>query len=232
MLEWLPQQVSSFGGDVDSLIALIYYIIFAWFVLLHLLVLYMVIRFRKRDGRRASYLDGRTWRQSAWILVPTIFILALDVWIDARSARVWAEIKEEHPPADVTVQVTGKQFNWEILYPGPDGKFGTGDDLHMENSLHVPVNKVVGISLQSEDVLHSFFLPDLRLKQDAVPGRTIPVWFKATKPGRYEIACAELCGFGHTTMRGLLTVHTEDDWQKWVDKRWPPAGEAAAAGGL
>ncbi len=102
----------------------------------------------------------------------------------------------------------------------------------MENSLHVPVNKVIGIALQSEDVLHSFFLPDLRLKQDAVPGRTIPVWFKATKPGRYEIACAELCGFGHTTMRGLLTVHTEEDWQKWVDSRWPPAGAAAAAGGL
>ncbi len=126
MLDWLPQQVSSFGGDVDSLIALIYYIIFAWFVLLHLLVLYMVIRFRKREGRRASYLDGRSWRQSAWILVPTILILALDVWIDSRSERVWAEIKEEHPPADVSVQVTGKQFNWEILYPGPDGKFGTG----------------------------------------------------------------------------------------------------------
>jgi len=231
MLNWLPQQVSSFGGQVDSLIAFIYYIILAWFVLLHLLVFYMLIRFRKRDGRRASYLDGRTFRQSAWILVPCLLILVLDIWIDARSAHVWAVIKEDHPPADVTLRVTGKQFNWEILYPGPDGRFGTADDLTAENSIHVPVNKVVGISLEAEDVLHSFFLPDLRLKQDAVPGRTIPVWFKAVKPGRYEIACAELCGFGHTGMRGLLTVHTEDDWQKWVDSRWPPAG-AAGAGGL
>jgi cytochrome c oxidase subunit 2 len=125
------------------------------------------------------------------------------------------------PPSDVHVQVTAKQFNWEILYPGPDGKIGTADDLQMDNELHVPVGKVVRVTLKAKDVIHSFFLPNLRLKQDAVPGREIQAWFEATKPGRYEIPCAELCGFGHSGMLGHLTVHTADDYDKWVKEQWP-----------
>ena len=227
MLGWLPEQVSSFGGDIDSRIALIYYVIFAWFILLHGLLVYMLIRFRRREGRPALYLRGDRFRQLAWILLPTLLILALDIWIDARGERVWAAVKIDRPQADLQVRITGKQFNWEILYPGPDGQFGTKDDKLLENSLHVPVGKVVGILLESKDVLHSLFIPEMRLKQDAVPGRTIPVWFKAMKPGRYEIACAELCGFGHTTMSGFVTVHTAESWEEWVKDRWPQKQEAA-----
>jgi cytochrome c oxidase subunit 2 len=117
--------------------------------------------------------------------------------------------------------VTAKQFNWEMLYPGPDGQFGTADDLLLDNELHVPVNKVVRVTLKSKDVIHSFFLPHVRLKQDAVPGREIEAWFEATKLGRYEIPCAELCGFGHSGMKGWLTVHPPDEYQKWVKQRWP-----------
>lgn len=91
----------------------------------------------------------------------------------------------------------------------------------MENELHVPVNKVVHIILKSRDVIHSFFMPHLRLKQDAVPGREIIAWFEATKPGRYEAACAELCGFGHYTMRGVVYVDTPQQYQEWVEKTWP-----------
>ena len=113
------------------------------------------------------------------------------------------------PPAgDVVVRITAKQFNWNFTYPGPDGKFGTADDVTSENDLHVPVGKVVRFELQSEDVIHSFFVPDMRLKQDVVPGRTIRGWFEATKTGIYEIACSELCGFGHYSMHGNVIVQT------------------------
>ncbi|MEE9171716.1 MAG: hypothetical protein V3U41_02260 [candidate division NC10 bacterium] len=126
-------------------------------------------------------------------------------------------------PGDVRVHVTGKQFNWEILYPGPDGRFGTADDLQVDNELHVPVGKIVRVTLKSKDVIHSFFLPNLRLKQDTMPGREIEAWFEATKPGVYEIPCAELCGFGHSGMLGHLTVHSAEDYEKWVNRTWPSA---------
>jgi cytochrome c oxidase subunit 2 len=108
-----------------------------------------------------------------------------------------------------------------MLYPGPDGKFGTQDDLELENMLHVPVDKVVRVILTSKDVIHSFFVPVLRLKQDTLPGRKIDAWFEATKPGTYEIPCAELCGFGHSGMLGYLIVHTNEDYEAWVQENWP-----------
>ena len=108
-----------------------------------------------------------------------------------------------------------------MLYPGPDNVFGTTDDLEIENELNVPVDKVVHIRLLSDDVIHSFFIPNLRLKQDIIPGREIIVWFEAMKTGRYEIPCAELCGFGHSGMLGLLYVHSPEDYEAWVNENWP-----------
>ena len=105
---------------------------------------------------------------------------------------------------------------------GADGKFGTDDDVKFDNDLHVPVSKVVRVQLSSKDVIHSFFLPNLRLKQDAVPGRTILTWFEATKPGKYELPCAELCGFGHSGMKGWLNVYTPEDYQKWAAEKLAP----------
>lgn len=230
MLGWFPQQASSFAGEIDGIFATIYYVVGAWFVLLHALLFFMLVRFRRRAGVSARYLPGNSLRQSAWILLPGLLVLALDLWIDARGGAVWALVKEETPPASVSIRVTGEQFNWKFTYPGPDGKFETSDDLTTENSFHVPVDEVVALSLQSNDVIHSFFLPEFRLKQDAVPGRTIPVWFKAIRAGQFEIACAELCGFGHTGMQGKLTVHTAEDWKAWVAKKWPPPAPAEAPG--
>lgn len=157
----------------------------------------------------------------AWVLVPTALVLVLDLGIDFAGAKAWNKVKGEAPPSDIQVIVTGKQFNWDFTYPGPDGKFGTEDDLTIENELHVPVNKPVRLVIKSADVIHSFFVPTLRLKQDAVPGREIPAWFEATATGEYEIACAELCGYGHYTMRGFLFIHTADDYAQWLAERWP-----------
>jgi len=141
------------------------------------------------------------------------------------SRSTWAEIKETQPPSDFVITVEAKQFNWEIAYPGPDGKLDTPDDVHMDNDFHVPVNKVVRVQLKSKDVIHSFFVPNFRLKQDAVPGHLIPVWFKATKPGKYEVPCAELCGFGHSGMRGWVFVDTPEAYDAWArDHKVGPAG--------
>lgn len=221
MLGWLPENVSTYGGDIDSIIFLIYYIVGAWFLLTYGAMILFLILYRRREGRRATYIQGNRLREAAWILVPALIVLALDLWMDFRGGEVWAKVKGRVPPSDLRIQVTAKQFNWEILYPGPDGQFGTEDDLQLENELHVPVNKVVQVVLKSKDVIHSFFLPHLRLKQDAVPGREIEAWFQATKPGRYEMPCAELCGFGHSGMNGWLIVHPADEHERWVKEHWP-----------
>jgi cytochrome c oxidase subunit 2 len=120
------------------------------------------------------------------------------------------------------VRVTAKQFNWVMAYAGADGKLGTEDDVTFDNDLHVPVNKVVRVQLMSADVIHSFFLPNLRVKQDALPGRNILVWFEATKPGKYELPCAELCGFGHSGMKGWLYVHSPEEYAKWAQDNLAP----------
>ncbi len=225
MLAWLPENVSTYGGDIDDIFKLIYYIVGVWFVATQVFLVYCLIRYRRRSGNeRSQYLPGNTAKQAAWILIPCAVVLALDLWIDFRGADVWAKVKLSSPTPDLIVRVTGKQFNWIMTYPGPDGKFGTADDKKIDNDLHVPVNKVVRVLLTGEDVIHSFYLPHLRLKQDVVPGREIPAWFEATKTGKYEIPCAELCGFGHSGMKGYLYVHSEADFKAWTKKLWPSAG--------
>jgi cytochrome c oxidase subunit 2 len=226
MLRWLPPNISTFGGDVDHLFRIIYYITGTWFVVVELLLLYFLIRYHKSRRAKSVYVRGDTPPQAAWILVPVLVVMVLDLSIDKIGGDVWHRIKLELPAAGEVVHVTGKQFNWEFTYPGPDGKFGTADDQTIENELHVPVGKVVRFELTSNDVIHSFFIPTLRLKQDAMPGRKIQGWFEAVQPGTYEIGCAELCGFGHYSMHGVLTVHTAQDYQRWVESRW--SGKTAA----
>jgi cytochrome c oxidase subunit 2 len=122
------------------------------------------------------------------------------------------------PDTDFELRVVAKQFNWEVSYPGPDGKLGNEDDIKFDNDMHVPVNKPIRLILTASDVIHSFFIPNMRFKQDVVPGRDIHAWFEATKPGKYELPCAELCGFGHSGMKGWLFVYTPEDYKKWADE--------------
>jgi cytochrome c oxidase subunit 2 len=217
MMGWLPENVSTFGGDIDRIFYLIYYITGAVFVLVTVLLASALILFRQREGRRAVYSHGNAALELTWTIVPAIILVVLAFL----SQATWARVKGQVPPARVHVEVTGKQFNWEIVYPGPDGAFGTADDLKLDNELHVPVNQVVRVTLKAREVIHSFFVPQFRLKQDAVPGRAIDAWFEATKPGRYELPCAELCGFGHSGMKGWVTVHTPEEYQQWVKAQWP-----------
>jgi cytochrome c oxidase subunit 2 len=211
MMGWLPENVSTFGEEIDYLFYLIYYITGAVFILVTVLMVLFLVMYRHREGRAAIYSHGNTALEIIWTVVPAIILIVLAFM----SVSTWSKVKASAPPSDFNLQVTAKQFNWEILYPGPDGKFGTKDDFKIDNEMHVPVNKVVRIILKATDVIHSFFLPNLRLKQDAVPGREILVWFEATKTGKYELPCAELCGFGHSGMLGWLFVDSPEDYQKW-----------------
>ena len=212
MMSWLPENVSTFGGEIDGIFYFIYYLTGAVFVLVMVLMLLFLFLYRHREGRRAVYTHGSTPLEITWTVIPTIILVVLALV----SVTTWAKVKINAPPADFEVRVAGKQFNWEIVYPGPDGRFDTPDDFKIDNELHVPVNKVVWVHLTSHDVIHSFFLPNLRLKQDAVPGRNIRVWFEATKTGKYEIPCAELCGFGHSGMLGWLYVDTPEAYSTWA----------------
>lgn len=223
MLSWLPENISTYGGDVDSLFALIYYVVGVWFIAAEALLLYFIVRYRRRAGRPAAYVRGASFRQLSWILVPAAVVLVLDLLIDYRSHPVWARVKQEFPADSLRIGGTAKQFNWAFTYPGRDGRLGTDDDFTMDNELHVPVNRNVHVSIESKDVIHSFFIPVVRVKQDVLPGRTTNVWFNVVKEGRYELPCAELCGFGHYTMRGFLVVHSPDDYRKWIESRTPAA---------
>ncbi len=219
-MRWLPENASTYGGEVDSIIALIWYNTVVWFFLTFGTIGLFLVLYRRRAGRTAAYVKGERLSEALWVLVPVAVVLGIDLWLDFWGAPVWAKVKLERPPAALSIQVTGKQFNWEVVYPGPDGKFGTADDRQFDNELHVPANKVVRVVLKSKDVIHSFFLPSLRLKQDIVPGRTIEAWFEATKPGKYELPCAELCGFGHSGMKGYLYVHPEEEYDQWAKEQW------------
>lgn len=226
LLPWLPENISTYGAEIDSLLYLIFWITSITFVLVQGALIVFLVKYRYRPGRQATYTHGNNTLEIAWTIAPSIILVILALL----SRGLWHEIKQTIPPSKYPVVVTAKQFNWDITYPGPDGQFGTGDDKTLENDLNVPVNEVVELRLRSRDVIHSFFIPVMRFKQDMLPGREILQWFEATKTGRYEIPCAELCGFGHSGMLGHLTVHTADDYTKWVQTQWPAAGGVAAAG--
>jgi cytochrome c oxidase subunit 2 len=226
MLPWLPEDVSTYGSQIDSIFYLIFWITAITFVLVQGALLVFIVQYRHRPGRRAIYTHGNNTLEIAWTIAPSIILVVLALL----SRASWHEIKQTLPPSKYPVQITGKQFNWEITYPGPDGQFGTGDDKTLENDLNVPVNEVIELRLRSRDVIHSFFIPVMRFKQDTLPGREIRQWFQATKTGRYEIPCAELCGFGHSGMLGHLTVHSAEDYANWVQSHWPAATAGIASG--
>jgi cytochrome c oxidase subunit 2 len=209
-----------------------------------------VADYRGVTSHRSTYLEIGVAVVEAVLLIG----FAIPLW----AARVDAMPSESEA---TVVQVTGEQFAWNIHYPGPDGKFGrtdvalldlqsnplgldrddpaAKDDVTTVNQLYLPVNRPVIVRLRSKEVIHSFGVPEFRVKQDAIPGLTIPIWFVPTittaemraRTGndafQYEIACAQLCGLGHARMRGFVTVQTAEEFQKWLDDTI--AEQAAAA---
>jgi cytochrome c oxidase subunit II len=209
----LPEPLSSFAGRIDSLFMLILVITGIVFVLVEIALVAFVIRWRRREGGRAAFIHGNNRLEIVWTAATAVIVLALAFL----SRGLWLDLKhpDHFPDPGLEVVVHASQFEWNVTYPGQDGIIGTADDFVRRNQLHVPVDVPVRVVLTAEDVIHSFFLPEMRVKQDAVPGMRIPTWFQATRAGTYSIGCAELCGLGHYRMRGTLTVHTAESFGAW-----------------
>jgi cytochrome c oxidase subunit 2 len=208
----LPEQASTYAPEIDGMFHLIMWITGVVFVIVEAVLLFFLWKYRHREGRVAKYTHGNNRLEVVWTIVPAIIC----VMVALLSRRMWEEIKEHMPHDAIQIQVTGEQFAWNFRYPGADGKFDTPDDILTLNQLHFPVGKPVVVELSSKDVIHSFFLPEFRVKQDAVPGMKTHIWFEGNRVGHWEIACAELCGLGHYRMKGFVTVDTAEDYQKWL----------------
>jgi cytochrome c oxidase subunit 2 len=211
---WFPTSASSVGGRVDSLFYLILYITGAVFVLVEATLIVFLVRYRRRGDRKATYVEGSTKAEIIWTTIPAIILVSLAL----TSQPLWSKIKDpDHFPPDAKrLAIEAKQFEWHMTYPGPDGKLGTDDDFMQKDALHLVVNRDYVIDLTARDVVHSFFVPAFRIKQDAVPGLHIYVWLKPTRTGTFELACSELCGLGHYRMRGEVYVQTPQDYAAWL----------------
>jgi cytochrome c oxidase subunit II len=223
-MSWLlPPHASSYAGDIDWLYYLILIITGLAFFIVEIGLIWFIIKYRARPGSKALYHHGFAKAEWIWTTVTAVVVVVIGLL----SAGVWDRIKgRDSVPANATpIGIHAKQFEWLIRYPGADGQLGSGDDMEIRNQLHLEVNKPVVAELTSEDAIHSFFIPAFRIKQDAVPGMKIRVWFQPTDTGTFELACAELCGLGHYRMRAVATVHPEGQLQRRLDER----GRAAAA---
>ncbi len=215
-----PENISTYGAEIDSLFFTITLFVGIAFVISLIVLIYPLIRYRYQPGRVVKHVRGNNAKQLRWILVALTMLAGADFYMLAVEHSTWAKIEEELPEQkDFHVCVTGRQWNWIFTYPGPDGKLYTADDVvvdRQDSELHIPVNKNIILDLKAVDVLHSFFVAKSRLKQDVLPGRTITRWFNITKPGTYEIACAEICGVMHSKMRNFLVVEEEADFNNYM----------------
>src|SRR5262245_38476186 len=168
---WVPI-ASSYGADIDFVFDIVFWIVMAfWFVLAEGAFVYLIVRFRKRDGVPAQYITGELKSEKRWIEYPHYLIMLCDIIIVVAAIRVWYAVKQEIPPVDETVRIVAQQWAWSFVYAGPDGKFDTDDDIKKVDELRLQVNKTYKYELTSRDVLHSLSIPVFRLKQDAIPGR-------------------------------------------------------------
>lgn len=213
----LPQAASQIARDVDVLFVIWSVISLLFSVLIAVLIAYFMVKYRRRTPDQVG-LEERTalWLEIAWSVIPLGICLVMFAW----GAKVFFDIYR--PPADaVQFSVVGKQWMWKVQHPEGNREI---------NELHVPVGQSIKLNLTSEDVLHSFFIPALRIKQDAIPGRYSSVWFRADKPGTYHLFCAEYCGAEHSRMIGSVTVMERQGYEAWLTGG-PSAGQSMAASG-
>lgn len=228
MWHWFPENASTFT-QIDSLFMIILWITGIVFVLVEVALLFFSVKYRHRSGRRARFIHGNSRLEAIWTGATFLIVL----FIAAISIRPWMDLRNpsRFPPSGLDILVTAKQFEWNVTYPGADGQLGTADDFTDRNQLHIPVGRPIHVTLAAEDVIHSFFLPEMRVKQDAVPGMTIPIWFEATRAGEYMLGCAELCGLGHYRMRGMVRALAATEFDAWHRENGTSTAAAAATQG-
>jgi cytochrome c oxidase subunit 2 len=236
---WLPAGASAAAAGIDHHFATTYLLMGIVFVVSQVALGYFAWQYRDRGPaiRQALYSHGNNRLEIIW----TLLTLVLFVGLNFMSSSIWASERFRPAVSDaVQVEVTGMQFAWYFRYPGPDGKFGatkpelqdpssggegaigldTSDpaskDDFVTGTMYVPVNREIDVILRAEDVIHSFFVPSMRFKQDAVPGLAIHMHFTPIATGDYEIACSQLCGLGHYKMHGILRVVSQEEFDKWA----------------
>jgi cytochrome c oxidase subunit 2 len=236
-LDMFPVQASTHAAEVDQMTVLVHWLMLVLFVGWGLFFIFVLFRFRSGANPRASYTGAKGKISKGLEVAVALIEVVLLVFY---AIPAWAKRVKAFPAENeaVVVRVVAEQFAWNVHYPGPDGKFGktdiklvsadnplgldrrdpdAKDDITTINQLNLPTDRPVLVHLSSKDVIHSFGLYEMRVKQDAIPGMNIPVWFIPNRVGEYEIACSQLCGLGHFRMRGFVTIQTAADYQKWYD---------------
>jgi cytochrome c oxidase subunit 2 len=218
---WLPEDVSADGAVIDGLFNFILFLTGAIFIGTGLVLFWFLWKYdATKNAEPIKFTHGSHTLEIVWSILPAVTLLFIAIY----QMNAWANAKLDRPvaadgtPLPPLAEVTGRQFEWRIRYPGADGVIGTPDDLFDVNTLHVPMDEPVVLRIQSQDVLHSFFLPNLRVKQDVVPGMKQHVWFKAVENGEFDIVCAELCGWGHYKMKGRITIESRAKYEQYLAK--------------
>ena len=221
MIEFLVPNGSTYAGDIDKLFMLVFVIVMPWFFLVEAIFFYFSFKFRRKEGVKAAYIPGTKPEEKKWISWPHLLVILCDIVLVVGAAAVWYKVKQGGPEPQETVRVIGQQWAWTFQHPGPDRLLDTPDDIYRIDELHVKKGVVYGFILESRDVLHSFSVPIFRLKQDAVPGRTIKGWFEPTLTGEYDIQCVEMCGIGHGLMGARIHIETQSGHSEWMAKNVP-----------
>jgi cytochrome c oxidase subunit 2 len=227
---WLPQNINEAGVVIDNLFMFILYLTGVIFVGTSVVLFWFMWKYDAANhSNPVEYMHGSHTLEVIWSILPAAVLLFIAIY----QMNAWASQKMRRPqeadgrPTPPLAEVAGRQFEWRIRYAGPDKVIGTPDDLHVVNDLHVPVNEEIVLAIKSQDVLHSFFLPNMRVKQDVVPGMKQYVWFKPTREGSFDIVCAELCGWGHYKMRGRITVDSPENYDKWYQQQMAAQNQAS-----
>ncbi len=244
----MPAAASAHAGEIDQMLVLVHWLMLVLFVGWGAFFVFVLVRFRKSANPKADYHGAKgKFAKSIEVAVAVVEVLLLVFY----AIPAWAKRVTNLPSGSdaIIVRVVGEQFAWNIHYPGADGKFGrtdiklvsadnplgldrkdpdAKDDITTINQLNVPVGHPILVHLSSKDVIHSFGLYEMRIKQDAIPGLEMPVWFVPTITTNdmraklknptfdYEITCSQLCGLGHYRMRGFINVQSEADYGKWM----------------
>jgi len=239
---WLPVGAAAAAPGIDHHFTVSFILMGTVFVAAQLALGYLAWLYRDKGSSSAKvpYSHGNTTLEIVWTVLTTVLFVGMNL----ASSSIWAAERFRAAEANaVHVEVTGMQFAWYFRYPGPDGKFGvtrpeledasaggegalgldpkdpaSKDDV-VTGTMVVPVNREIEVILRAQDVIHSFFVPAFRFKQDAVPGLAIHMHFTPTMVGEYEIACAELCGLGHYKMHGIVKVVSQEEFDKWLAAR-------------
>ncbi len=235
---WFPPAITVEGHEFDAQFFRTLIITGVVFVAAQLGLALAIYRFREQ-GKPARYFEGHTGMEILWTLATLVLFLGLGIYAE----RAWAEVHFiGASPGALPIEVTAQQFAWNFRYAGPDGRLGrtkpelvsasTGnpvgidpadpdgkDDIVSPGELAIPAGREVDLTLKSLDVTHGFYVRELRLKQDAVPGMEIHLHFRADDPGTYELACGQLCGLGHYKMRATVKVLSEPDFEKWMQQQ-------------